>query len=67
MKISDLLAVKIENTILKLEQIQRNGEVVVAEQARLIAAARKASKASAAAQYNPNTQSFEEPSAPEVS
>ncbi len=67
MKILELLAVKIENSILKLQQLQHVAEPLQVEQRRLIEEARISVGASELASYNAQTQSFEEPNAPETS
>lgn len=68
MKISELLSVKIENTILKLQQLQQSAEPLQSLQRELVESARSEVGASKEAQYNPATQEFIEPkSAPEAS
>jgi len=66
-KISELLHTKIENTILRLQNLQMATEPTQAKQRELIEEARKEVGASVAAQYNHQLQEFEEPRAPEAS
>lgn len=63
MKVSELTALRIENTALKMESLQSKAALIYAEQARVIEEARAEVAASADALYNTDTREFQAPPA----
>lgn len=61
MKVSEILALRIENAALKLQILQSQATAINAEQARFIEEARAKVGASKTALFNADTREFQEP------
>lgn len=59
MKVSEIIALRIENSALKLQLLQVQATAVHTDQARLIEEAREQVKADASALYNTDTREFQ--------
>lgn len=61
MKVSELSALRIENTALKIQQLQTTAQAIYAEQLRHIEDARKEVEAPVHFLYNADLQTFQAP------